>query len=111
MKKKFLVVYEWAGKNFSGYAPDVAGCIATAKTLPKMRAMLKSALEAHLQWLKDDGDLIPTASDQVTVDIKNDAKFPYKPGYYAIVEKLNISMPKRKRASNRKSVLRELTAA
>ena len=111
MNKKFLVAYEWAGKNFSGYAPDIEGCAETAKTLPKMRAMLKSALEAHLQWLQDDGDPIPTESDQVTVDMEDDAEFPHKPGYYVVVEKLDISMPKRKRTSSRKSSLRELTAA
>jgi predicted RNase H-like HicB family nuclease len=85
------VVYEWAGKNFSGYAPDIEGCAATAKTLPKIRVTLRSALEAHLQWLQEDGDPIP--------------------GYYVIIEKINISMPKRKRASTRKSSMRELSAA
>jgi predicted RNase H-like HicB family nuclease len=111
MTRQYPVVYEWAGKNFSGYAPDIAGCIATAKTLPKMRATLKSALEAHLQWLQDDGDAIPAASDQVTVDMEDDAEFPHKPGYYVIVERLDIPMPKKRRSSHRKSSLRELTAA
>jgi predicted RNase H-like HicB family nuclease len=111
MTRQYPVVYEWAGKNFSGYAPDIEGCMATGKTLPKIRALLKSALEAHLQWLQDDGDPIPAASDQVTVDMEDDAEFPHDPGYYVIVEKLDISMPKRKRASTRKSSTRELSAA
>jgi predicted RNase H-like HicB family nuclease len=109
MKRKYLVAYEWAGKNFSGYAPDIEGCMATAKTLPKIRAMLKSALEAHLQWLQDDGDLIPSASDYVTVDLKD--KAARRHGYHVIVERLDISMPKRKRASTRRSSMRELSAA
>jgi predicted RNase H-like HicB family nuclease len=111
MTRQYPVVYEWAGKNFSGYAPDIEGCMATAKSLAKMRATLKSALEAHLQWLQDDGDAIPEASDHVMVDMEDDAEFPHKPGYYVIVEKLDISMPKKKRSSNRKSSMRELTAA
>ena len=96
MTKQYPVVYEWAGKNFSGYAPDIAGCIATAKTLPTMRAALKGALEAHLQWLADDGDPIPEASETVTVDMEPDPEFPQPRGYYVVVEKLSVSMPKSK---------------
>jgi predicted RNase H-like HicB family nuclease len=101
MTKQYPVVYEWAGKNFSGYAPDIAGCMATAKTLPLMRSALKGALEAHLQWLSDDGDPIPTASDTVTVDMEPDAEFPHPRGYYVVVERLSISIPKPKTSKGR----------
>jgi predicted RNase H-like HicB family nuclease len=111
MKKKFLVAYEWAGKNFSGYAPDIEGCAATAKTLPKIRTTLKSALESHLQWLLDEGDEMPSVSGNVTVDLKAAAKYPRKANYFVVVEKLDIKMPKKRRTSNRMSSLRELTAA
>ena len=98
MTKQYPVIYEWAGKNFSGYAPDVPGCIATAKTLPEMRSALKSALEAHLQWLKADGNPLPDPSDSVTVDMEPDAEFPQPRGYYVIVEMLDVTMPKAKAA-------------
>ena len=111
MTRQYPVVYEWAAKNFSGYAPDIPGCIATAKSLPMMRRSLKSALEAHLQWLQDDGDPIPPASRKVTVDMKEDREFPNPPGYYVVVERLDIALPKKKRASNRKSAMHELHAA
>ena len=101
MTKQYPVVYEWAGKNFSGYAPDIAGCIATAKTLPTMRAALRGALEAHLQWLADDGDPIPAASETVTVDMEPDPEFPQPRGYYVVVEKLSISMPRSKISKRR----------
>jgi predicted RNase H-like HicB family nuclease len=96
MTRQYPVVYEWGGKYFSGYAPDVPGCMATAKTLPLMREMLKGALESHLQWMSDDGDPIPDASDTVTVDMEPDAQFPQPRGYYVIVERLNVAMPKAK---------------
>ncbi len=98
MTREYPVIYEWAGKNFSGYAPDVAGCAATAKTLPLMRSALKGALEAHLQWMKDDGDAIPSPSESVTVDMEPDREFSQPKGYYVIVERLNIAMPKSKSA-------------
>jgi predicted RNase H-like HicB family nuclease len=96
MTKEYPVIYEWSGKNFSGYAPDVPGCMATAKTLPEIRTMLKGALESHLQWMNNDGDPIPEASDEVTVDMEPDAEFPRPRGYYVVVDKLSIKMPKAK---------------
>ena len=101
MTKQYPVVYEWAGKNLSGYAPDIAGCIATAKTLPTMRTALRGALEAHLQWLADDGDPIPEASETVTVDMEPDPEFPQPRGYYVVVEKLSVSVPKSKPSKRR----------
>ncbi len=98
MTKQYPVVYEWTGKNFSGYAPDVPGCMATGKTLDVMRSMLKGALESHLQWMKDEGDPIPNASDEVTVDMEPDADYPHPRGYYVVVERLALSMPRTRAA-------------
>lgn len=111
MTKRYLVIYEWAGKNFSGYAPNIPGCMATAKTLAKIRSELKGALESHLQWMHDDDDPIPVPSSSVTVDMQNDPEFPNPPGYYVVVEPLEITLPKKKRTTARKSPTRELTAA
>jgi predicted RNase H-like HicB family nuclease len=117
MTKEYPVVYEWAGKNFAGYAPDVAGCMATAKTLPLIRTALKGALEAHLQWMEDDGDPIPEPSETVTVDMEPDAEYPQPRGYQVIVERLGLKMPKSKttkpklRPKRAATKRRELTAA
>ena len=53
MTKQYPVVYEWAGRNFSGYAPDIAGCIATAKTLPAMRSAAEGSARgaSEVDWL------------------------------------------------------------
>jgi predicted RNase H-like HicB family nuclease len=94
MTRKYPVIFEWSGKNFGGYAPDILGCMATAKTLPKMRELLKEALEAHLQWMADDGDKIPSPSESVIVDMEPDVEFPQPRGYYVVVETLDIKLPK-----------------
>jgi predicted RNase H-like HicB family nuclease len=113
MTREYPVIYEWAGKNFAGYAPDVAGCMATAKTLPLIRAALKGALEAHLQWMKNDGDPIPEPSETVTVDMEPDAEYPQPRGYHVIVERLGLKMPRSKNAKTKltKSIVRPKRAA
>ncbi len=111
MTKQFPVIYEWAGKNFSGFAPDVPGCAATGRTLAKMRLELKGALEAHLQWMSKDGDKLPEPSASVTVDLNDDPEFPNPPGYYVIVEQLEVTVPENQSTTSSKTSKRELTAA
>jgi predicted RNase H-like HicB family nuclease len=109
MTREYPVVYEWTGKNFSGYAPDVPGCVATARTLPLMRSALKGALGAHLQWLAGDGDRIPPASESVVVDMEQDKQFPHPCGYYVVVEKLAVAVPKSKPVKRRPARIKRAT--
>lgn len=117
MTRKYPVIYEWGGRNFSGYSPDVPGCAATAKTLQRIRTELKGALESHLRWIQRDGDPIPEASSKTTVDMTEDAEFPNPPGYYVIVEQLDVTLPRKPRMATarktpaRRQAARELVAA
>ena len=104
MTKQYPVIYEWSGKNFAAYSPAIPGCMATAKTLRKIRLKLKGALESHLQWMQDDGDVIPEPSLETTLDMSDYPEFPNPPGYYVIVEKADLVLHRRKkRSSARKS--------
>jgi predicted RNase H-like HicB family nuclease len=57
--KEYLVIYERAGKNWSAYAPDVPGCIATAPTRAEVEAMFGEALRSHLELMRESGEAIP----------------------------------------------------
>ena len=57
--QKFLIVIEKAGKNYSAYAPDLPGCIATGATRSQAEKNMYQAIELHLQGLKEDGIAIP----------------------------------------------------
>jgi len=59
MKQRFLVVYEHGKRNYAGFAPDVPGCMSTGKSLKKMRNMMREALNAHIEWMAQDGDEMP----------------------------------------------------
>ena len=59
MKRKYAVVIEKAPNNYCAYAPDVLGCISTAKTRDGMLAMMREALEFHIEMMLEDGDPLP----------------------------------------------------
>ncbi len=49
--KRFLVIFEKAGNNFSAYSPDLPGCIATGKTRRQAAAVMRRAIQLHLEGL------------------------------------------------------------
>lgn len=54
MTREYLVVYERGGRNWSGFAPDVPGCISTAPTIRELRKNLAEAIAFHLEGLALD---------------------------------------------------------
>ena len=59
---RYAVVIEKAGDNYSGYVPDLPGCIATAPTVEAVEAELREAIRFHLDGLREDGLPLPTPS-------------------------------------------------
>jgi len=61
---RFLVVIEKAEANYSGYCPDVPGCVATGATREDTEANMREALKLHLEGLEADGLPIPEPSTE-----------------------------------------------
>ena len=59
MKLTYAVVFEQTPNNYSAYAPDVPGCVSTARTIDGMREMIREALACHIDLMLEDGDPIP----------------------------------------------------
>jgi len=62
---RYAIVIEKAENNFSGYVPDLPGCVATGATVKDTEAVLREAIEFHLAGLRKDGVPIPQASSRV----------------------------------------------
>jgi predicted RNase H-like HicB family nuclease len=62
---RYAIVIENAGGNYSGYVPDLPGCVATGATIPETEQALREAIEFHLKGLRQDGDPIPPPSSHV----------------------------------------------
>ena len=59
MKQSYVVVFERTPNNYAAYAPDLPGLGATHKTWDGVRAMIKEAIEFHVEGLRLDGDPAP----------------------------------------------------
>ena len=70
--RKFLIVIEKAGNNYSAYSPDVLGCISTGKTPEETRRNMREAIEFHLEGLVEDGDPIPESESTAEYILVNE---------------------------------------
>ncbi len=59
------IIIERAGRNYSAYAPEVPGCIATGASAKEAEDNMRSALELHLKGMAEDG--LEIVSDDVVV--------------------------------------------
>ncbi len=59
---KFLIVIEKANGNFSAYAPDLPGCVATGATREEVERNIHEAIEMHIEGLREDNTPIPESS-------------------------------------------------
>lgn len=57
---RFLVVIEQANGNYSAYAPDLPGCVATGETVEVVERNMHEAIKMHVQGLQEDGLPVPT---------------------------------------------------
>ncbi len=57
--KEYVVIYEWNGKNYSAYAPDLPGCVAAGDTLEETERLMKEAIQLYIEALKEAGKSVP----------------------------------------------------
>jgi predicted RNase H-like HicB family nuclease len=101
MKRRYLVVYEKGKRNYSGFSPDVPGCVSTAKTLEQMRSMMTEALEFHLQGIAEDGEPMPEATtSSYPVSFEEDSEGVL--GY--VVEWIDVKLPRIKAQPRKRSM-------
>jgi predicted RNase H-like HicB family nuclease len=63
---RYAIVIEKADGNYSAYAPDLPGCVATGGSILEVEAEMREAIVFHLEGLRDDG--LPVPPGQSTVD-------------------------------------------
>jgi predicted RNase H-like HicB family nuclease len=65
--RRYAIVIENAGANYSAYVPDLPGCVTTGATPAETTANMREAIGLHLSGLAEDQALIPEPSAQIAV--------------------------------------------
>ena len=65
MKRIYAVVIEKAPNNYAAYAPDVLGCVSTSKTRDGIIAMMREALELHIEDMVEQGCPVPESCSSI----------------------------------------------
>ena len=59
--KKFLIIIEKTETGYSGYAPDLPGCIATGSTKEDLEKNMYEAIQFHLEGMNENGITLPNS--------------------------------------------------
>ena len=73
---RFLILIEQGDSNYSAYAPDLPGCIATGRTLEEVEQNMREAIALHVQGMIEDGEPIPvsqTTAEYVDISLPGSA--------------------------------------
>ncbi len=67
---RYLVIVEKGDSGFGAYVPDLPGCVAAAESEPEVVALIREAIELHIDDLRLQGEAVPEpASTSAVVDI------------------------------------------
>jgi predicted RNase H-like HicB family nuclease len=58
-KRQYIVIYKKGPRNWSAYAPDLPGCIATAKTQKQLERTIRQAIAFHIKGLLEHNEPVP----------------------------------------------------
>ncbi len=68
---RYLVVVEQGHESFGAYVPDLPGCVAAAATREEVVALIREAIEFHIEGLREDGQPVPPpSSSSEVVDVE-----------------------------------------
>ena len=71
---RYAIVIERSSSGFGVYVPDLPGCVAAGETEEDARQLIREAIEAHLEGLREGGDPVPAPSSSVAyVDVPSAA--------------------------------------
>ena len=59
---RYLVVVEKGPTSFGAYVPDLPGCVAAAETRDEALALIREAIELHIDDLRQSGQRVPPPS-------------------------------------------------
>lgn len=68
---QYLVVIERGPTSYGAYVPDLPGCVAVGESLAEVEALIREAIEFHVEGLRGEGQPLPepnSTSQLVSID-------------------------------------------
>lgn len=62
----YAIIIEGEEGSFSAYAPELPGCVSTGSSLEAVQAMMRDAIEFHLDMMRERGEEIPPPTTVAT---------------------------------------------
>lgn len=62
----YAIIIEGDGDSFSAYAPELPGCVSTGHSLEEVEAMMREAIEFHVDMMREHGEEIPPPTTVAT---------------------------------------------
>jgi predicted RNase H-like HicB family nuclease len=56
---RYTVIYEKSATGYGAYVPDLPGLGVVGKTLDDTKKLIREGIEAHIQVMREHGELIP----------------------------------------------------
>ncbi len=66
---QYTIIIERGSKNFSAYVPDFPGCVAAADTEEETVALMKEALEMHIEDMRARGEPLLPPSEARPIEV------------------------------------------
>lgn len=62
---RYAIVVEKTATNYSAFAPDLPGCVATGATIEETEREMRAAIEFHIEGLIEDSLPVPAPASIV----------------------------------------------
>lgn len=62
---EYLVIVEQGESSFGAYVPDLPGCVAVGETRDEAMALIREAVELHIESLRENGEIVPEPHSSV----------------------------------------------
>ena len=56
---EYIVILEHGESSVGAYVPDLPGCVAVAEARDEATALIREAVELHIENLRENGEAVP----------------------------------------------------
>lgn len=61
---RYTVIIEQGSNSWGAYVPDLPGCVAAGASRDEVVALIREAIEFHIEGLRKDGEPVPAPNSR-----------------------------------------------